>query len=198
MAIAAEHPLASRGRSRGNPALAAFVDECRRGSVMEADVATQEKKGMRTGLHVLHPFTGEPIEVWVANYVLMGYGEGAVMGVPGHDERDFEFALKNSLRITTVVRSASGAYDEVRRALDTGLWRARYHCEFGRVLGARVQAGVGCDFGRVRSRRGWVASGFITGCVIGVFRGSAIGAVRFRSSIARRAAMCPCLTRSCP
>jgi leucyl-tRNA synthetase len=113
MAIAAEHPIALAA-AKDNLTLAAFVDECRRGSVMEADVATQEKKGMRTGLHVLHPFTGEPIEVWVANYVLMGYGEGAVMGVPAHDERDFEFALKNSLQIVTVVRSASGAYDEVR------------------------------------------------------------------------------------
>jgi leucyl-tRNA synthetase len=113
MAIAAEHPLALEA-GKSNPALNAFIDECRRGSVMEADVATQEKKGMRTGLHVLHPFTGQPIEVWVANYVLMGYGEGAVMGVPGHDERDFEFALKNGLPIVTVVRSASGVYDEVR------------------------------------------------------------------------------------
>ncbi|MGH8302309.1 MAG: leucine--tRNA ligase, partial [Steroidobacteraceae bacterium] len=120
MAIAAEHPVAlAAGAS--NPALAAFIEECRRGSVMEADVAMQEKKGMRTGLHVLHPFTGEPIEVWVANYVLMGYGEGAVMGVPGHDERDFEFALKNSLPIVTVVRSKTGAYDEVRAP-----WIAEY------------------------------------------------------------------------
>jgi leucyl-tRNA synthetase len=110
MAIAAEHPIALEA-AKSNPTLAAFVDECRRGSVMEADVATQEKKGMRTGLHVLHPFTGEPIDVWVANYVLMGYGEGAVMGVPGHDERDFEFAQKNSLRVVTVVRSP--AYSEV-------------------------------------------------------------------------------------
>jgi leucyl-tRNA synthetase len=112
MAIAAEHPIAAEA-AKSNPSLAAFVEECRRGSVMEADVATQEKKGMPTGLHVLHPFTGEPIEIWVANYVLMGYGEGAVMGVPGHDERDFEFALKNSLRMVTVVRSSSGAYEEV-------------------------------------------------------------------------------------
>jgi leucyl-tRNA synthetase len=113
MAIAAEHPVALEA-GKSNPRLNAFIDECRRGSVMEADVATQEKRGMRTGLHVLHPFTGEPIEVWVANYVLMGYGEGAVMGVPGHDERDFEFALKNGLPIVTVVRSATGVYDEVR------------------------------------------------------------------------------------
>ncbi|HUI60013.1 MAG TPA: leucine--tRNA ligase, partial [Steroidobacteraceae bacterium] len=113
MAIAAEHPVAlAAGRS--NPRLAAFIDECRHGSVMEADVATQEKKGMATGLHVLHPFTAEPVQIWVANYVLMGYGEGAVMGVPAHDERDFEFALKNNLRIAKVIRSTTGAYDEVK------------------------------------------------------------------------------------
>ena len=104
MAVAAEHPVA----------LAAFIEECRRGSVIEADLATQEKKGMPTGLHVLHPFTGEPLEVWVANYVVMAYGEGAVMGVPAHDERDFEFALRNRLPIVTVVRSTTGAYHEVR------------------------------------------------------------------------------------
>ena len=113
MAVAAEHPIALAA-ARADARLAAFIDECRRGSVMEADVATQEKRGMPTGLHVLHPFTGAPLEVWVANYVLMAYGEGAVMGVPAHDERDFEFALKNDLPVTTVVRSLSGAYDEVR------------------------------------------------------------------------------------
>jgi leucyl-tRNA synthetase len=112
MAIAAEHPLALAA-ARGNEPLAAFIEECRRGSVIEADVATQEKKGMATGLHVLHPFTGRPLEVWVANYVLMAYGEGAVMGVPAHDERDFEFALKNHLPVVTVVRSGRGAYEEV-------------------------------------------------------------------------------------
>ncbi len=113
MAIAAEHPIALAAAA-ANPRLAAFIDECRRGSVMEADVATQEKKGMHTGLHVLHPFTAEPIGIWVANYVLMGYGEGAVMGVPAHDERDFEFATKNNLRIAPVVRSTSGAYERVQ------------------------------------------------------------------------------------
>ena len=112
MAIAAEHPIALQA-AKSNPDLAAFIEECRRGSVMEADVATQEKKGMPTGLHVLHPFTGKPIEIWVANYVLMGYGEGAVMGVPAHDERDFAFALKYGLPIVTVIRSETGAYDEV-------------------------------------------------------------------------------------
>jgi leucyl-tRNA synthetase len=112
-AIAAEHPLALAAGAR-DPKLQAFVDECRRGSTMEADIATQEKKGMRTGFAVLHPFTGKPVEIWVANYVLMGYGEGAVMGVPGHDARDFEFAQKYSLPVVTVVRSKTGAYEEVQ------------------------------------------------------------------------------------
>ncbi|MFO1397892.1 MAG: leucine--tRNA ligase [Burkholderiales bacterium] len=101
-AVAAEHPLAAHA-AKGNPALAAFIDECRRGSVIEADMATMEKKGMPTGLYVTHPITGEPIEVWVGNYVLMGYGDGAVMGVPAHDERDFAFAKKYGLPIKQVI-----------------------------------------------------------------------------------------------
>jgi len=112
MAIAAEHPIATAAAT-GSAAIAAFVEECKRGSVMEADIAVQEKKGIRTGLHVLHPFTGQPVEVWIANYVLMGYGEGAVMGVPAHDERDFEFATRSGIAIRTVVKSASGAYETV-------------------------------------------------------------------------------------
>ena len=102
MAIAAEHPIAT-AVAAGNAGIAEFVAECKRGSVMEADIAVQEKKGVRTGVHVLHPFTGKPVEVWIANYVLMGYGEGAVMGVPAHDERDFEFASRAGIPIETVV-----------------------------------------------------------------------------------------------
>ncbi len=101
-AVAAEHPLATAA-ARGNPELAAFVDECKRGSVMEADMALMEKKGMPTGLSVTHPLTGEQVPVWVGNYVLMSYGDGAVMGVPSHDERDFEFAKKYGLPIQQVV-----------------------------------------------------------------------------------------------
>jgi len=93
VAVAAEHPLATRAAAN-NPALAAFIAECKQGSVAEADMATMEKKGMDTGLTVTHPLTGESIPVWVGNYVLMSYGEGAVMAVPAHDERDFEFAQK--------------------------------------------------------------------------------------------------------
>jgi leucyl-tRNA synthetase len=112
MAISAEHPIASAAGAK-NAALQAFIDECRRGSTMEADIATAEKKGMRTGFHVQHPFTGQMVEIWVANYVLMAYGEGAVMGVPAHDARDYEFALKNQLPIVQVIQSKTGAYANV-------------------------------------------------------------------------------------
>ena len=91
VAVAAEHPLATHA-AQTNPALAAFIEECKKGGVTEAELATQEKKGMATGLSVMHPLIGESLPLWVANYVLMGYGEGAVMAVPAHDERDFEFA----------------------------------------------------------------------------------------------------------
>ncbi|MBK6971605.1 MAG: leucine--tRNA ligase [Sterolibacteriaceae bacterium] len=101
-AVAAEHPLATRA-ARDNPALAAFIDECRHGSMMEADMATMEKKGMPTGIFVAHPLTGEKIQTWVGNYVLMSYGDGAVMAVPAHDERDFEFAKHYGLPIRQVV-----------------------------------------------------------------------------------------------
>ena len=107
MAVAAEHPIAVAGAKK-NPQLAAFVEECKRGPAMEAELAQIEKKGMPTGLFVAHPLSGEPLPVWVANYVLMGYGEGAVMGVPAHDERDYEFALKHRLPIKPVIRHALG------------------------------------------------------------------------------------------
>ena len=111
-AVSAEHPLALAAGSR-DPRLSAFVEECRRGSTMEAAVATMEKRGMPTGLHVRHPLTGEPIEVWVANYVLMSYGSGAVMGVPAHDERDFEFAQRHGIALRTVIRPAGALWDQV-------------------------------------------------------------------------------------
>lgn len=135
MAIAAEHPVALAAARRDRE-LAAFIEECRRGSVIEADVATMEKRGRPTGLHVLHPLTGQPLGIWVANYVVMAYGEGAVMGVPGHDERDFEFALRNRLPVTTVVRSTSGAYEEVREP-----WIAAY-AEYGVTVNSGEFSGL--------------------------------------------------------
>ena len=135
VAIAAEHPIALAA-GRREPRLAAFIEECARGAVMEAELATQEKKGMATGLHVLHPLTGQPVEIWIANYVLMGYGEGAVMGVPAHDERDFTFALKNRLPIVQVVKSTTGAYDEVREP-----WIAAY-CDYGITVNSGEFSGL--------------------------------------------------------
>ena len=109
-AVAPEHPLAVHAAKR-NAALAAFIEECRSGGTTEAELATQEKKGMATGLQVTHPLTGKPVDLWVGNYVLMSYGDGAVMGVPAHDERDFAFALKYGLRIVQVVHVDGLHYD---------------------------------------------------------------------------------------
>src|SRR5579859_6697066 len=135
MAIAAEHPVALAA-ARDKPQLAAFIDECRRGSVIEAELATQQKRGMPTGLHVLHPFTGQKLAVWVANYVLMSYGEGAVMGVPAHDERDFEFALQNQLPVVNVVRTLRGAYEQVQAP-----WDAAY-AEYGMTVNSGEFSGL--------------------------------------------------------
>ncbi|OLU16599.1 leucine--tRNA ligase [Pseudomonas sp. PA1(2017)] len=110
VAVAAEHPLATLA-AKENPELQAFIAECKAGSVAEADMATQEKKGLPTSLFVEHPLTGEKLPVWVANYVLMHYGDGAVMAVPAHDERDFAFARKYHLPVKAVVRTSAG--DEV-------------------------------------------------------------------------------------
>src|SRR5437867_546866 len=126
-AVAAEHPLAAHA-ARSDKELAAFVEECKRGPVMEADLAQLDKKGMATGLFVGHPITGEKIEVWVGNYVLMAYGEGAVMGVPGHDERDFAFAKKYGLPIRPVIDVGSQPYS-------TDAWQSWY-ADYGRCVKA--------------------------------------------------------------
>jgi len=102
VSIAAEHPLALRA-AQGNPALAAFIAELRQGGVSEAEVETQAKRGMDTGLRAIHPISGEALPVFVANFVLMNYGTGAVMAVPGHDQRDWEFAQTYQLPIRMVV-----------------------------------------------------------------------------------------------
>ena len=104
VAVAAEHPLATAAAA-DKPELQAFIAECKAGSVAEADMATMEKKGVPTGRYVVNPLNGDKLEVWIANYVLWGYGDGAVMAVPAHDERDFEFAQKYNLPIKVVVRN---------------------------------------------------------------------------------------------
>src|SRR6266853_240934 len=135
VALAAEHPLALR-LARDDRKLADFIEECRHGGVAEAELATMEKRGVPTGFEVAHPLTGEPVPVWIGNYVLMGYGEGAVMGVPAHDERDFEFALRYGLPIVGVVKSKTGAYDEVREP-----WIAPYS-EYGITVNSGEFSGL--------------------------------------------------------
>jgi len=132
-AVAAEHSLATHA-AKLNPTLAAFVEECKRGSVMEADLAQMDKKGMPTGLTVWHPISGEKIEVWVGNYVLMAYGEGAVMGVPGHDERDFAFAKKYGIPIKPVI-------DVEGRPYSTETWQPWYE-EYGRCVNSGKYDGL--------------------------------------------------------
>ena len=118
VAVAAEHPLAAAAAEK-QPALQAFIAECKAGSVAEADMATMEKKGMPTGRFVINPLNGERLEVWVANYVLWGYGDGAVMAVPAHDERDFAFAKQYHLPIKQVI-SVDG------RPFDAAQWQDWY------------------------------------------------------------------------
>ena len=132
-AVAAEHPLAAHA-ARSDTKLAAFVEECKRGSVMEADLAQLDKKGMPTGLFVTHPISGEKIEVWVGNYVLMAYGEGAVMGVPGHDERDFAFARKYKLPIKPVI-------DVEGRPYSTDTWQPWY-ADYGKCVNSGKYDGL--------------------------------------------------------
>jgi leucyl-tRNA synthetase len=133
VAVAAEHPLATHAATN-NATLAAFVEECKHGSVMEADLATMDKKGLDTGLSVSHPLTGKTVPVWIGNYVLMGYGEGAVMGVPGHDERDFAFALKYELPIVQVIDVNGEAYSHTQ-------WQPWYG-EHGRCMASGVYDGL--------------------------------------------------------
>ena len=135
-AVAAEHALAAHA-AKTNSQLAAFIDECKRGGVREADLALQEKKGMPTSLTVTHPISGEQIPVWVGNYVLMSYGEGAVMGVPGHDERDYAFALKYNLPIRCVIRHPAG--DTVPE-----LWKPEY-AEYGSCINSGKYDGLGYE-----------------------------------------------------
>ena len=111
-AVAPEHPLAMHAAA-SKPELAAFIEECKKGGTTEAELAVKEKEGKPTGLFVTHPITGKQVEVWIGNYVLMSYGDGAVMGVPAHDERDFAFANKYSLPIQQVVAvEGQAAYDD--------------------------------------------------------------------------------------
>ena len=130
-AVAPEHPLATQA-AVGKPEVQAFIDECKQGGTTEAELATQEKKGVPTGLFVTHPLTGEQVEVWIGNYVLMSYGDGAVMGVPAHDERDFGFAKKYGIAIKQVIAVEGEAFD-------TAAWKEGYG---DKVKGVCVNSGA--------------------------------------------------------
>ncbi|CAM8298867.1 leucine--tRNA ligase [Candidatus Methylopumilus universalis] len=127
LAIAAEHPLASLIK-KNNPTIEAFINECSRGSAAEADLATAEKIGIDSGLRAIHPLTQKEVPIWIANYVLISYGSGAVMAVPAHDERDFHFAKKYNLNIEQVIEPIDaktmnleeGAYTDYGRLINSG------------------------------------------------------------------------------
>jgi len=135
MAVAAEHPLAQRA-AQGNPDLQAFLAECQRSGVTEAALETMEKRGMPLGIHAIHPISGEPIPIWVANFVLMGYGTGAVMAVPAHDQRDWEFARRYGLRIHQVIQPSDGSLVD----LDQGAY-----VEHGRLINSGQFDGLDFD-----------------------------------------------------
>ncbi len=116
MAVAAEHPLAEKAAA-ANPEVAAFIEECKQTDAAEATIETMEKKGMPLGINVIHPLTGDEVPLWVANFVLMSYGTGAVMAVPGHDERDWEFAKKHGLPIKQVIAPADGTEIDIDEAV---------------------------------------------------------------------------------
>ena len=147
VAVAAEHPLATLA-AKNNSELAAFIEECKRGGVAEADIATMEKKGVPTGINVIHPLTGEQVPVWVGNYVLMGYGEGAVMAVPAHDERDFGFAKKYTLPIKQAIspRPQAGEGQGERGGFTTDQWQDWYaNKEYGVCVNSGKYDGLNYD-----------------------------------------------------
>ncbi|MCY4745030.1 leucine--tRNA ligase [Pelomonas sp. UHG3] len=135
-AVAPEHPLATIA-AKDKPEVAAFIEECKAGGTTEAELATQDKKGVPTGLFVTHPLTGAQVPVWVGNYVLMSYGDGAVMGVPAHDERDFAFAKKYGIEIKQVVTVDGEAFT-------TDAWAEWYG---DKTRGVCVNSGVLDDLG---------------------------------------------------
>jgi leucyl-tRNA synthetase len=137
-AVAPEHPLATHAAA-SNPKLADFIEDCKKGGTTEAELALKEKEGMPTGLSVTHPLTGESVAVWVGNYVLMSYGDGAVMGVPAHDERDFAFANKYGLAIQQVVATSN---DAASQPFDTQLWHDWYATKEGVCVNSGVLDGL--------------------------------------------------------
>ena len=141
VAVAAEHPIALHA-AKNNQVLAAFIIECKNNVTVETGLATQEKKGIYTGLFVIHPLTGSKIPVWIANYVLMGYGEGAVMAVPAHDERDFEFAKKYNLPIKQVISAPIGSQSGSDFEFSINQWKDWYSSKEGTCINSGKYNGM--------------------------------------------------------
>jgi leucyl-tRNA synthetase len=185
VAVAAEHPIALHA-AKNNLTLAAFIQECKQGATKEADLATQEKKGMDTGLFVIHPLNGNKLPVWIANYVLMGYGEGAVMAVPAHDERDFEFATEYSLPIKAVIKPADGeiqtplteAYVEHGITFDSDEFSGlEFHVAVDAIATALKQKGLGEKRVQYRLRDWGISRQRYWGCPIPLIHCEACGVV---------------------
>jgi leucyl-tRNA synthetase len=185
VAVAAEHPIALHA-AQNNSLLQAFIHECKLGSAKEADLATQEKKGMATGLFVIHPLNGKKLPVWVANYVLMGYGEGAVMAVPAHDERDFEFAAKYALPVQAVIKPLDGelvlpltqAYVEHGMTFDSGEFsRLEFQQAVDAIAAALEQKGLGSKRVQYRLRDWGISRQRYWGCPIPLIHCAGCGVV---------------------
>ncbi|WON74861.1 leucine--tRNA ligase [Nitrosospira sp. Is2] len=185
VAVAAEHPVALQA-AETNPDLGEFISACHLGATMEAELATQEKRGMVTGLFVIHPLTGEKLPVWVANYVLMGYGEGAVMAVPAHDERDFEFAKKYGLPVKPVIRPADSdlsvpltqAYVEHGLTFNSGEFsRLEFQAAVDAIAAALEEKGLGEKRVHYRLRDWGISRQRYWGCPIPLIYCSACGVV---------------------
>ena len=198
-AVAAEHPLATHAAQRQSRSSRRSSTNASAAACMEADIATMEKKGMPTGLFVTHPLTGEQVEVWVGNYVLMTYGEGAVMGVPAHDERDFAFAKKYGLPIKQVI---------ARRRQDASRptrWQAWYadkahgRCvNSGKYDGLDYEASGRCDRRRSRRRKGLgEKQRHVPPARLGHFAPALLGHADPDHPLRRRAATCRCRKRTC-
>lgn len=144
LVVAPEHDVATRA-AKNNPGFAAFIEECRKGGVSEAEVATREKLGMDTGAFALHPLTGEKLPIWTANYVLIGYGEGAIQAVPAHDDRDFDFALKYGLPIKQVITWPN----KPEWTFDNTAWQDWYP-EYGVMTASEGYDGLTSEGGMIR------------------------------------------------